>query len=134
MPTVSSSISANAVVIGPLLRHHRSRDHFGTQDDTTVVLSAAIGPYAAGATLSSVLEDLFDRLVAVSSQENRIGSFTMDVFVVPYFFVNAAKLKVQSGSFTVDAIYGIPATRFDASAAIFKAQSGTFSASSYVVP
>jgi hypothetical protein len=135
VPTVSSSLSAGAVVIGPRLRHHRNRDHFGTQDDTTVVLSTTIGPYAAGSTLASVLEDLFSRLVSVSSQETRLGSFTMDVFVLPYFVVRAVKLKTdQSGSFTANARYGLPATRFDAASVVLRSQSGTFTASSYVVP
>lgn len=57
--TISSSFLAEAWLADTgLQKHDRSEDHYGTETDADVVLSADIGPYPAGTTLASYLSGL----------------------------------------------------------------------------
>lgn len=70
--------TGNAVIIGPRWRHDRTLDHTGSQDDTTVVLSEAIGPYPAGMVLHEYLVALTDRVVSLENSTRYWGLFTGD--------------------------------------------------------
>jgi hypothetical protein len=96
--------SADAVIVGNRLRHDRTNDHTGTQDTTTVVLSDAIGGYAAGTTVQAVLADLAARLVALESSTRRRGSWTVDAFIRPRFVADAViRRTITPSGFTANA-------------------------------
>jgi len=66
-------------------QHDRTYDHRGTEDCTTVVLSADIGRYAAGTLLCDVLEDLIRRVSNLQTDYTH-GFHTagLNAFLAPY--------------------------------------------------
>lgn len=124
--------SIKAVIVGTSLRHFRDRDHSGTQDDTTVVLATGIGQYAAGTVLHDVLASLEARILAIGSTNSHIGGFKVDAFVRPYFTLNAAIYKAQSGSLTIDAWFARGGS-FNADAVTRAVATGSFTANASIV-
>lgn len=99
----SGSFTAGADILASLLTHDRTQAHSGTQLDTTVVLSTAIGRYAAGTTVHDVLVDMVSRLASATSVPSFIGSFTADWLVAYAVQANAVILGAGAGSFSADA-------------------------------
>lgn len=114
------------------MRHHRTHDHFGTEDDTTVVLSSAIGKYAAGTTVAAVLADMFARVSSLEGGTHRVFSFTASAFIQPTFRANAVLKKTQSASFTVDAVLTAGGS-FRADAVLRKTTSASFTVNAFIV-
>lgn len=76
------------------MAHDRTLDHYGTEDTTTAVLSAAIGQYPAGTSLQTVLEGMLARIA------------TLEAVPITWHSVlsNAVVKKTTSSSFTANAI------------------------------
>lgn len=98
------NFTGDATLVGPRQRHNRTTDHEGTQDDTTVVLSAAIGPYAAGTTVHDYLVALTARLTALEDNVRYWGTFTGNAYIALHWLGNAVLKKTISGTLTGDAV------------------------------
>ena len=131
MAVVEGSFTASCWIVGNALRHDRTYQHSGTQTDTTVVLSAAIGKWPAGTDLHTFLLDCCARVTALESAMHQVGSFTIDWFVTPTFRINAVIFK-DSGTrtFTIDALKS-HGGQFSADARIAAVRSSSFSAAAY---
>lgn len=127
--------SLSSFISGSRVRHNRTDDHTGTQDSTTVVLSSAIGQYAAGATIQSVLASMATRLVSLESSNHRFATFTFNAFVLPHFWLNAITRRTPTGSFTANAVISLTGPQsFTLNAVVFRAASArTFSLSAFLV-
>lgn len=67
-----------------MVLHHRTYDHRGTEDCESVVLSAAIGRYAAGTSLCDVLVSMAERLAQLQGDYNHgFASISLSAWVVP---------------------------------------------------
>lgn len=130
MPT--GTFTASAVIVGGRQRHHRTRDHFGTEEDDVVVLSAAIGKYAAGTTVATMLADLVARLESLEGSNHRVGSFTASAFIQPVIRANAVIQRTQSGSFTANAVITKGGT-LSLNATIRRTQTGSLTANAVIV-
>lgn len=109
----------------PVAPHDRTLYHTGTEDDSTLVLSAAIGRYAAGMTVHDVLVDFAARLTF----EEEVGCDTR-VFALT---ADAQIVRTTSASFTADASIRDPAKEFTANAVIVKSQAISFSANAMLI-
>ncbi len=98
--------TGDAVIVGFRNRHDRAHDHDGTQDDTTVVLSADIGPYPEGTTVHDFLVGLSNRILELENNVRYWGSFTGNAVIAPHFTGDAVLKNTLSASFTGDAVFG----------------------------
>lgn len=90
-----------------MTKHDRTLDHYGVEDDTTTILSANVGRYAAGAILHDVLVDLQERLAFIESSPGTVVmSFTAgaSLFISGYSFTADAVIVSKVGSFTANAL------------------------------
>jgi hypothetical protein len=118
------------------MSHDRTLDHFGTEDTTTSVLSAAIGQYPAGTDLQTVLEGMIGRLVRLETMNIEGSTFTANAYIARYltadavlkknmtsvatfYFVASAQISNTTFSFTANAVKAAvahPSTSFTADA------------------
>lgn len=98
--TVSAWIASTS-----LPTHDRLLDHSGSEPDTVVVLSAAVGPYAAGTTLDVFLAALYAAaLTAANSSNATVKSFTAHAWITGgVFSVNSSLVGTVSASTTASA-------------------------------
>jgi hypothetical protein len=82
--------------------HNRGLDHYGVEEVSTSVLDAAVGRYAAGTDLQTVLADLINRLDFIETASGTTGSFSGDAVIVAFLGSFTADAFIQP-SFTADA-------------------------------
>lgn len=78
-----ASFSAGAVISAGSVGHSRQLDHYGSQVDTTVVLSGPIGPFAEGTDLHTVLVWIIEHVGALEGDVLRVDRFTAGAFILP---------------------------------------------------
>lgn len=100
-PSFIGTFGIGAEIVGGVGLHSRADDHFGTQDDTTIILADPIGEYAAGTTLATILADLYD--LAAGWEEEPQGRFGINAWILPYLTMNAVIRGTQSAAFGIDA-------------------------------
>lgn len=104
MTTVSSSVTADAVILGQRNRHSLDRDHFGAIDARRVVITEPIGPWDVHTPVSVVFSEIMDRIIRLESAALRFGSVTADAYIWPYFIrADAVIFGTVAGSITADA-------------------------------
>lgn len=87
------------------MAHDRTLDHYGTEDDTTMVLGSTIGPYPEGMVLHDVLVDLARRIAFIEATGcgTLIFPFTADAWIrKDYTFTADCVISSFAGSFTTD--------------------------------
>lgn len=89
MTEIVGEISAGAVITAGLFGHSRQHDHYGTQVDTTVVLSGPIGPFVEGTDLHTVLVWIVDHVGSLEGDVLRVTRFTAGAFIQPTVRANA---------------------------------------------
>lgn len=104
VPAFIGTFGINAEVIGGVGLHSRADDHFGTQDDTTIVLADPIAEYAAGTTLATILADLYG--LAAGLEEEPQGRLGINAWIHPYLSLDAVIRGPQSAAFGIDARIG----------------------------
>ena len=130
------SFTADAWILGERARHHRVRDHFGSDSDLYIVLDTNIGPYVAFTPVHYVLEDMVSRIEALENNDRVRASFTADAFLATsgtwgQGFVTADAVIEKLGlsdTFTADAAIALGGT-FTADAWI----AGSFTADAWIV-
>lgn len=97
--------------------HHRSDDHLGLEDCTTVELTEQIGRYPAGSVLCAVLADMVLRMTQVEiDTRHGFSVFGLDAWIAPYagtgatgyFGLDATIAVTGTGSFGLDAVLEAP--------------------------
>lgn len=98
----TGSFTLSSWIIAERQRHHRQRDHFGTELATDVVLDEAVGPYPAETPIQTVIADLYARLIALDSSNHSVATFTLDAWLlVPGEVVGTGTL---TGAFRLDSV------------------------------
>lgn len=77
-----ASLTIDAWIIDGRVRHHRARDHFGSEDSMSVALSQRIGPYEEQTPIHWVLLDLVNRIGRLEAGVIKRSSFTIDAWVI----------------------------------------------------
>lgn len=125
MPVMEASLAAGAwISTGDLLRHSRQDAHFGTETDVDVVLSGAIGPYAAGTPLATFLSGISDALANLSSNTFYVSGFTAGAFIQRTSVMAWAEIRLeppQEASFAAGSI-------------LISSTADTFAASAVIMP
>lgn len=99
-------------------RHHRQRDHFGSDSDLYVGIDGPIGPWEQYTPVKYVLEDLYSKMATLASSNRHVATFAVNAYVlapgstvgsVPgnirsIFTVKATVKKAGAGSFIIYAI------------------------------
>lgn len=106
---IEASFGVDAFVVGGTSMHSRPDDHFGTQDDTTIILAEDFGSYPAGTTLAVVLAGLYGGIEGLSDIPN--ARFGVSAFIHPYFNLNAVIEATAAPTFGIDARISGGATR-----------------------
>lgn len=100
------------------VQHDRTIEHSGTQDATTVTISAAIGSHPIGTTVQAVLVDFAYRLTSLAARGH---PFTLD----------ATFKKTTSATLTLDALLVATQRSFTLDAIVRKVT--TFTLDAFVV-
>lgn len=90
---ISDSFGLDAEISLPPGTHDRRELHFGTQLDTTITTTEALGPLPAGTTLDVVLAYLYGNVPNAD---------------LPYFGLDAVIYKAAAATFGLDAYIGTP--------------------------
>lgn len=111
------SFMAGAWIIGSRWRHHRTHDHIGPEYSSTVALDERVGGWEWGTPLTLVLQDLYDRILALEDSYHLVGQFLADASIlgpgqsaqvaIPgtpfgFFWADSVILGSASGSFTAE--------------------------------
>ena len=83
-------------------QHDRTEAHLGVEEDDTVALSSAIGPYPAGTLLADFLAGLWQQLSSVDANRH-VATFTMDAYIARRFTLDAVIRATRSTNFFLDA-------------------------------
>lgn len=126
--------TADAWLMGGRLQHHRQADHYGSIQDTSVVIASPIGQYPAGTDVHTILVSLYARIAALQNNTLKTRSFTADAWLGYNFKANAVLTRLITDTIPADALIvnrttvGLPADAF-----ITAARSVTFSANAYLI-
>lgn len=100
MPT----LTLDSWIVDSRVRHHRLRDHFGSDDSMAVALSQRIGPYEAQTPIHHVLLDMVNRIGRIESGVIQRSSITIDAWITTNRLAIDAIIRAsRSGSIVMDA-------------------------------
>lgn len=97
-------LTLDAWIVDGRVRHHRARDHFGSEDSRSVALSERIGPYEEQTPVHHVLLDLVARIGRLEAGVIQRSSFTLDSWITDNLLTIDAVIQVLvTRSLTIDA-------------------------------
>jgi hypothetical protein len=137
VPEVVAQFSAEAWIVGGGFGHSRFYDHFGTQPDTNVVLSGAIGKYPSGMTVHAILTDVLARIEALENGAHRVYALSASAWIA--YNWNACAVIFSPGGginkypLSVNAEIGGPLRSFVVDALLTQSPVLNFSAAAYKI-
>lgn len=100
----TDSFGLDAYIAGGRWTHHRLHDHHGSDSDIYIATSGPIGGWNEGTPIFYVIEDLYQRLVALESNRHVLEGFTLAAFIPLYFPLAAVIAGSSDFAFYFDAV------------------------------